>query len=933
MYVDIRRDKKIRASAKRERNLSSKNAKRAKQFLDKVEEEFKRLKIQDHISTIKNDLPMLSDDQLKKKLDYVDASITKILRKADNSLTQKKYDYFTPKLESLRKLRSYWIKLNRGLHSRYTHEYLRNLNPRHENENLLLRNSAIRLHLRKVGSEIEEEELKAYERRQEHLTTISSKRQKDGLPTAKSTNAIKREEAQQEAFAQLRSLKSQVRDNVTPLQVPPGVDVEELWERIKVQEEKISQCQDVDDAKSKQSYLIQWSAKHYSQAKNTPFATGSLAELINPDTSNEIDNLLEGTLDLPNEVSQEVINFLAAMASPSQTIPNTERTELKYEDFVSFFRKAKEKKLTSPSGRHLGIMKVCSESNIVMPSIFSVLEMAISRNIILERWTHTSLLLLRKDKNAAHLDRFRHITIIESDLQWVMTIIWAKSMSNKCHNEQSLQKNQYARKQSSTQESILNKRVWLDLQRLSGTEGMLFDYDATACYDRILPNFASYASRRLGLHPSDCVFIPKLLHSLKHHVVIDGLPTKSFFSHLQPHPTYGSGQGTGWSPFLWTAIDDIILTAMGKTHPGLSFLSPDGKTRTTNTILAYVDDTIGGVNVLGQWLHDTTRDSLTDLSTKIMQSYETYLSLSGGQVNLSKTFVYHLVPNYSTPLPSFLPNSLYQPTLRRSSDDRLFAIPQHPTTAPHRFLGVYLCPDGNNARQIVHMKDKVRHWIDNVGTSNYSPWKIRLSFERQLTPAIIYPLSTIHLSEKECDAIFDPLLPTLKCIHGMHRNYPTDLLHLPKKYGGHGIPNLYLLHKAKRLKLLFSSIHRQTDCGLNLKILIETQQLEAGVRKSILKLHNAKVRRYLSVTWLTHLLASIHDLGFSVKYDHWVPSQTQETIMDKILHFNLPVHSLIIFNKVRLSFKLLYCYDAYSLTGRHLLPFDDANLIPRKSHL
>ena len=167
----------------------------------------------------------------------------------------------------------------------------------------------------------------------------------------------------------------------------------------------------------------------------------------------------------------------------------------------------------------------------------------------------------------------------------------------------------------------------------------------------------------------------------------------------------------------------------------------------------------------------------------------------------------------------------------------------------------------------------------------------------------------------------------------MHRTYPTDLLHLPKKYGGHGIPNLYLLHIAKRLKLLFSSVHRQSECGRNLIILLETQQLEAGIRTSILKLHNAKVKRYLSETWLTHLLASIHDLGFSVKYDHWIPSQSQETIMDMVLHFNLPVNSLIIFNKVRISFQLLYCSDAYTLTGRHILPLADTNLIPRQSHL
>lgn len=226
---------------------------------------------------------------------------------------------------------------------------------------------------------------------------------------------------------------------------------------------------------------------------------------------------------------------------------------------------------------------------------------------------------------------------IESDLQWVLTSVWAKALANKCHLESSLQSNQYARKSSSTVEIILNKNIWLDLQRISGTEGIIFDYDATSCYDRILLQFAAYASRRLGFHPTDCSFIPKLLNSLKHHIIIDGTTTTTFFSHLHPYPIYGTGQGTGWSPILWTAVDDIILNVMNQHQPGLAFMSPNKETFTTNTILPYADDTTGGVNMLGQWLHNNKRETLSHLSTQIMQSYEHYLSLTGCQVNLKKT--------------------------------------------------------------------------------------------------------------------------------------------------------------------------------------------------------------------------------------------------------------------------------------------------------
>lgn len=55
--------------------------------------------------------------------------------------------------------------------------------------------------------------------------------------------------------------------------------------------------------------------------------------------------------------------------------------------------------------------------------------------------------------------------------------------------------------------------------------------------------------------------------------------------------------------------------------------------------------------------------------------------------------------------------------------------------------------------------------------------------------------------------------------------------------------------------------------------------------------------------------------------------------MDTILQFNLPDDTLLLFNKVRLSLQLLHRSDLYSVTGRHLLPFDDDHLIPRQSVL
>ena len=133
------------------------------------------------------------------------------------------------------------------------------------------------------------------------------------------------------------------------------------------------------------------------------------------------------------------------------------------------------------------------------------------------------------------------------------------------------------------------------------------EYDATSCYDRIIPNFSAYDSQRLGLHEGDCSFVTRLLHSLQNKLVIGGKITESFFSDYEPFSVYGSSQGECLPPFVWTSIDDIILKTMKRHNQGMNYISPYNTISVMNTILYIVDDTNWVENTLGMWKHDKKR--------------------------------------------------------------------------------------------------------------------------------------------------------------------------------------------------------------------------------------------------------------------------------------------------------------------------------------
>ena len=78
--------------------------------------------------------------------------------------------------------------------------------------------------------------------------------------------------------------------------------------------------------------------------------------------------------------------------------------------------------------------------------LFEVVDIAFEHHMVLYLWKKTSIVLLPKDTYSNHIHRFQNITLIESDLQWLITFVWGKRLNQKFHDEQTLQDNPFARK-------------------------------------------------------------------------------------------------------------------------------------------------------------------------------------------------------------------------------------------------------------------------------------------------------------------------------------------------------------------------------------------------------------------------------------------------------------------------------------------------------
>ena len=96
--------------------------------------------------------------------------------------------------------------------------------------------------------------------------------------------------------------------------------------------------------------------------------------------------------------------------------------------------------------------------------------------------------------------------------------------------------------------AILQKVLCVDQLKLERRAGGLFDCDATGCYDRILPPFASIHLQALGLAACIGTFLARLMVVMERHVKTKMSISKKSIKTTKKKTLLGIGQGNGGVP-------------------------------------------------------------------------------------------------------------------------------------------------------------------------------------------------------------------------------------------------------------------------------------------------------------------------------------------------------------------------------------------------
>ena len=172
--------------------------------------------------------------------------------------------------------------------------------------------------------------------------------------------------------------------------------------------------------------------------------------------------------------------------------------------------------------------------------------------------------------------------------------------------------------------------------------------------------------------------------------------------------------------------------------------------------------------------------------------------------------------------------------------------------------------------------------------------------------------------KKEADGVMGPILPIIKNANYLGKTFATRIMQIPLKYGGYGIPDMYVFSVMEQAKMLLSSLRTRDNTGKKMKMLIEYHQMESGMETSILKA-DGTWDFLLTESWVTKLVKSLREMGLWIEAEHWVPRVEGEedgTIMNNLIQIGLGQEDLEKANLCRMHFEMLWVGDMYDMEGR-----------------
>jgi hypothetical protein len=202
---------------------------------------------------------------------------------------------------------------------------------------------------------------------------------------------------------------------------------------------------------------------------------------------------------------------------------------------------------------------------------------------------------------------------------------------------QQLNDGQYgSRPRRNAVDPVMIEELQYEISRLSRRMFLQTNYDASACYDRIIPNLAMLASRRFGVAKEATQSNASTLFNAKYHIRTDLGLSDSYYSHGLDQPIYGTGQGSGNSPMIWCFLSSLLYDCYDIRAQPARYCSPDWSNKCEVSMIGFVDDSNGQVNSFYENESPSTLQAMMRKARANANEWSLLLQATGGALELTK---------------------------------------------------------------------------------------------------------------------------------------------------------------------------------------------------------------------------------------------------------------------------------------------------------
>ena len=600
-----------------------------------------------------------------------------------------------------------------------------------------------------------------FHRQNEQLIQLRDAEAKGNKKKAKLIKNLMAAERTKNMYKKIRQCRGAEKAGITRLDVPADPD-----------DVNYKSCVDwisIDTPEEIESRLLQRNQTHFGQADGLFPTRPPFCEWIDWGASTHVaDLILEGQWNTEelDSVSQDVLRHMQARTNLDEI-----KDTITIEEWTEKIRTWPEKTSTSPSGFHLSHSKALvnpisieddddataqleQQRHQLIEWQVTMLNLAISHCYSLSRWKHIVNVMILKEPNNHRIHRLRVIHLYEQDYNLILAVKWRQMIRNGSNN-QLLHPQQFGGVPG--KDAILPtmlEEFQYEISLSSKRPLVHLDYDATACYDRIVMSFGSLASRSYGQHRSVVFINAATLEDAKYYLKTQLGVSEKFYKHCKIFPIYGSGQGAGNSPGIWCVISSVLFHAYDEKAHGATFCSPQGEIEAQVFMIGFVDDTSGSTNDFNLPKRQSPEHYIVK-ATKDAQRWNDVLRVSGGALEDTKCSYHFLYFDFTIDGLPYLCNGQIGPriSIQFNNNNSPHPLKQLSAYQSHKTLGVMKSPASTDRSLFLALAKKNSQHTSVMARSPFNRTDAWAYYHSVYLPSITYPMQSSSLSDKHCKAL------------------------------------------------------------------------------------------------------------------------------------------------------------------------------------